>query len=675
MIVMSLVYPLIAFIFKRLCMNAKSARLHSIVFPYSCICLMFLVMAFVKPVYPVAVFGFVYPVVVMLAVYFYLRLTLERYDPRIHYKALSLNFRRYGWCWIVVIVVANVGLYCSGMYLLDGFAPDWANNNFGDVVLAALCIDYLGYKLERMRRRSLAKLDDVKSNQKFILYLRSFEFSKMYEMDALKLDKSFENLLVQNVPQGIPLVSLCDPDCYFPGLGGIKVQAKDEFWKQAVEILVKNARAVVMCFGFTEGLSWEIAYSHENVDPEKFFLVVPPRSMWKSFQKKAKVKNGELTFVEMLKKHGIELDLESRKYGCVYVFDRNWHGHCVLKSGSPKQIIRCVVENSVQCETARISYAQLSEELSPYTYHPSDVLRLNKFKMACHCAVAALIAVTLTVLGYFLNINISMNAYPSISVKEYLMNYVDAESEFESAKEQFVAQIPQTYREGYGLDLDESEEQELKDMAAEAFGAVAEAFRQEVRKASETMPFLDKKTAYEEKENQLIFAAYESETAEKEYQKLLEVLSIRAVLNGVRPELYRRFRLFYVERHPEFSRLLPDYERYDSIEEIRKREAWQFRSGWIVGGWQQIVSNVGSETGWMLSRKPTWFAAAVKQFPVTVFLQVIEEYVKEKNIAFDELSFGDQLSEEDASEIINRVMASVDMEKWGKESDKILNAD
>jgi hypothetical protein len=72
-----------------------------------------------------------------------------------------------------------------------------------------------------------------------------------------------------------PVVALRRPDESLPELGAVRLAANDGSWRQTVQLLMRRSQLVVIRFGRSEGLIWELKEAVSCVSPEKLLILVP----------------------------------------------------------------------------------------------------------------------------------------------------------------------------------------------------------------------------------------------------------------------------------------------------------------------------------------------------------------------------------------------------------------
>lgn len=294
------------------------------------------------------------------------------------------------------------------------------------VVLVRLARRYSRYsRICREIGRSLAGLD---TNLAPILFLRSFK------LDVVVGGRSFDEYVCGRfVDNDIPIVSLCDPDENVPSGGSIKIQAKDDGWKELIQKLIPMCRAVVMYEGITGGLRWEIGAVRDMVRPERFFVVSPPtkyriaawfgcgswtlifhrffsrrgiraayRFVWERFKRK-------------MDEAGIELPDKPIPDESIVSYARGWNAPNVIRCKRKDGVIGMVLGMTDGILAADCDYRELSALIAAYERDqkvPDEnralISRVNRLIVCCALGSVVLISLLAFVVGrvwYALNPN------------------------------------------------------------------------------------------------------------------------------------------------------------------------------------------------------------------------------------------------------------------------------
>lgn len=178
---------------------------------------------------------------------------------------------------VVLLLVLPAALYWMARWRLP-------NAVWGVAFLAALRPIYALYRLIRRHAmvdlRLLARVD----NRPPVVLLRSFLD------DALVVPRHevvtnleyrdvshFEEVLTAAAWDIGPVIAISRPGESQPPIGAVRTQTS-EVWQEDVDALIRNARAVLLVLGATDGLSWEIRRLVEVGAAAKTILVFPPIS-------------------------------------------------------------------------------------------------------------------------------------------------------------------------------------------------------------------------------------------------------------------------------------------------------------------------------------------------------------------------------------------------------------
>lgn len=224
---------------------------------------------------------------------------------------------------------------------------------------------------ESQKKESKRSLKLLKTRRAPILFLRSFELDK-----HLILGKSFDEYICQNFSLSAqPIISLCDPDSFLPTGGSIKIQSYDDSWKEAITILFKICRAVVIFEGKSDGLHWEISHLKEFVTPDKLFVVTPPSRYRKIAWSRSVGNNSDVKFVlnhiwkkfaERFIKEGIVLPTENPQANHIYKFDSQWHAIGVGATYKGKELFDYILDNTSAYDMMECDYSIITEKMKEY---------------------------------------------------------------------------------------------------------------------------------------------------------------------------------------------------------------------------------------------------------------------------------------------------------------------
>jgi hypothetical protein len=142
---------------------------------------------------------------------------------------------------------------------------------------------YFGKRMMTMSSEELLKQD----TRPPVLYLRSFEDDElaakqvkirllaMARSDVVFSGTTEEETLAKVFNRIGPCIALGRPGEKLPPLGMSRLYFADSDWKNAVEMLIKQASLVILRAGSTEGFFWEFGEVIKAVDPRKLLLLLP----------------------------------------------------------------------------------------------------------------------------------------------------------------------------------------------------------------------------------------------------------------------------------------------------------------------------------------------------------------------------------------------------------------
>jgi hypothetical protein len=123
--------------------------------------------------------------------------------------------------------------------------------------------------------RSVTADGDVRP---IVLYLRSHTMDRpmanLGRIFDIGYDRFYneEEQLIEVLGEIGPVVALEIPGDYLPPLGARRIYPEKNNWKEEVKELMRNARLVVILFGTTEGVAWEIEYAQHTLEPNQLLF-------------------------------------------------------------------------------------------------------------------------------------------------------------------------------------------------------------------------------------------------------------------------------------------------------------------------------------------------------------------------------------------------------------------
>jgi hypothetical protein len=253
--------------------------------------------------------------------------------------------------------------------------------------------------------RSLALLA---GNAAPIVLLRSFDVDRK-TVFGRTMD---EALCSAAVRAGVPVVSLCAPDEFLPTGGSVKIQAKDDTWKEVVLTLLHRCRAVIMCEGVTEGLRWEVRSFNTIVAPSRFFIITPPFSFrmrtwfqcttaaipwhWSLHKKDIRQIFGFVwtKFCSFLRAEGINVGTYVPESKTVIEFDDDWKETCRTRWKNGESLLRSVLEKTLVQQPGKESFEQLAKSVQLLEIENTlDKTTSRRIKFATMTALASVASI------------------------------------------------------------------------------------------------------------------------------------------------------------------------------------------------------------------------------------------------------------------------------------------
>lgn len=277
---------------------------------------------------------------------------------------------------VYIGVVCSIYVLCS--YLVQRFVSGYWYANTTDSSIFSLLVFLLGAvfvwafylqinRYDRIKNEAERTIKALTTKRAPIIFLRSFELDrnvlKGYTFDEF-ICKCFSQ-------QGQPIISLSDPDDFLPTGGSIKLQSFDDNWKDAIILLLRNCRAVVIFEGRSEGLSWEISKIRDYITPDKLFVATPPKAYRKAAWFRGQGRNQLKysmnyvwgNFVEKLRSVGIDVQLKNEPGAdSIFTFDSQWTSKSPIHVRGIK-FFDTILEKTIQYESLTCDYVLLSEQL------------------------------------------------------------------------------------------------------------------------------------------------------------------------------------------------------------------------------------------------------------------------------------------------------------------------
>lgn len=266
------------------------------------------------------------------------------------------------------------------MSLIIQYGTCWYADETESMIFSVLCIcvgscislrPYIFFRrYDRIKGEAERTISSLVTHRAPIIFLRSFEIDKFVVRGY-----SFDEYICRSFSMtSQPILSLSDPDDFLPTGGSIKIQSFDEKWKEAIILLLKNCRAVVIFEGKSEGLQWEIENLKKYISYDQLFVATPPKkyrqSAWcrgKTNKEKKYALNFIWTnFAKHLIKEGFHVPLSDPGNDVVFSFNKNWESKDEGIVCQGMRFFDYILENTVKYEKVDCDYKELAEALSSY---------------------------------------------------------------------------------------------------------------------------------------------------------------------------------------------------------------------------------------------------------------------------------------------------------------------
>lgn len=133
-------------------------------------------------------------------------------------------------------------------------------------VIIGLTLVYAQKSYSRFRRKNLEIIDFDKlvlSNEKFVLYLRSFSDDDTAReqlpspVGINRRNPTFEEKVSRDLRK-YNFIAVGRPNEKLPPLGAKRLYIHDDLWRKQVSILIEKATIIVVKPNFTKGIVWEL---------------------------------------------------------------------------------------------------------------------------------------------------------------------------------------------------------------------------------------------------------------------------------------------------------------------------------------------------------------------------------------------------------------------------------
>jgi hypothetical protein len=168
---------------------------------------------------------------------------------------------------IPVVVLFAVALW-SGLLFKFGWARSHGGQLIGLLlVLASFAISILWTASRRLRTQDAGTNKSLEP-QPHVLYLRSFQDDQA----SLTATDTREQHLASVMKEVGPLVAIGRPGDSLAPLGAERRYCEEKDWQHEVELLIAQAKLVVIQAGASNGLLWEINEVTKHLKPEKILI-------------------------------------------------------------------------------------------------------------------------------------------------------------------------------------------------------------------------------------------------------------------------------------------------------------------------------------------------------------------------------------------------------------------
>jgi len=130
---------------------------------------------------------------------------------------------------------------------------------------------------KKLSKRQIKK-QELKYNEPFILYLRSFIDDKKsgnFVDPVLSGSKTEEEILVNILSEIAPVFCIGSPEDLYTPYGAQRIYIEEHNWKERVEEMAKYAKCIVLRLGETSNFWWEVEMCLQTINKDKLLFLIP----------------------------------------------------------------------------------------------------------------------------------------------------------------------------------------------------------------------------------------------------------------------------------------------------------------------------------------------------------------------------------------------------------------
>ena len=328
-------------------------------------------------------------------------LHIQKYNVRKNRKFPSeTNYTNCGrktvvWC-LISLVISNIILFSLRLESVSASGRESADFDIlmCDIMLL-VCVYFLYMsfvRLDRLKEPSRRSLYALDKNNSPITLLRSFQIDATPAWNG----KTFDEALSETIDlHQHPILSLANPDEVLPSGGSLKIQAKDDEWKEVVKQVLHHSRAVILVEGKSEGLQWEISKLKEYVNPKQVFVLIPSNYyrllawclkddqkimffsisknlngiLQKVFNRRGcnKILRGVWAdFRQLLNCFEINVPVDFPGDNCLISFNEQWNGSVVVRSSEIKHMMDYIIHQTRNYNSPDFDYSALGKKVASH---------------------------------------------------------------------------------------------------------------------------------------------------------------------------------------------------------------------------------------------------------------------------------------------------------------------
>jgi len=156
---------------------------------------------------------------------------------------------------------------------------------------------YLMNKGQRMQTPDVFSELDRLPDRRPILFLRPFsrDNTEGFFKFRTSTGDGFEMTVAKEMRKVGPVIAVGKPGEALPPIGAARFYIGDEYWKPTIIEILAASQFILLVYGSTAGLLWELQQIVESIDPSKLIICIPRQrnlgrehAAWQEFREKTR---------------------------------------------------------------------------------------------------------------------------------------------------------------------------------------------------------------------------------------------------------------------------------------------------------------------------------------------------------------------------------------------------